>query len=72
MSGAGEGNNSDGIIATSDGGILIAQNDNSQVLKLDKDGKMTVVYMGLNTSAVGRDELQGRAVCGQPRAESVD
>jgi gluconolactonase len=47
---SGEGNNSDGIIATSDGGILIAQNDNSQVLKLDKDGKVTVAYMGLNTS----------------------
>jgi gluconolactonase len=47
---SGEGNNSDGIIATSDGGILIAQNDNSQVLKLDKDGKTSVMYMGLNTS----------------------
>ncbi len=46
----GEGNNSDGIIATSDGGILIAQNDNSDVLKLDKDGKTSVAYSGLNTS----------------------
>ncbi len=46
----GHGNNSDGIIATKDGGILIAQNDNSDVVKLDKDGKATVEYMGLNTS----------------------
>lgn len=45
-----EGNNADGIIATSDGGILLAQNDNSQVVKLDKDGKESVAYSGLNTS----------------------
>jgi gluconolactonase len=45
-----DGNNADGIIATKDGGLLIAQNDNSTVLKLDKDGKATVAYSGLNTS----------------------
>jgi len=44
------GNNADGIIATKDGGILMAQNDNSDVAKLDKNGKLTVVYSGLNTS----------------------
>ncbi len=44
------GNNADGIIPTKDGGILIAQNDNSAVVKLDKDGKASVAYMGLNTS----------------------
>ena len=51
---SGQGNNADGIIATSDGGILIAQNDNSQVVKLDKDGKVTVAYMGLNTGGRSR------------------
>ena len=45
-----EGNNADGIIATKDGGILLAQNDNSAVVKLDKDNKTSVQYMGLNTS----------------------
>ena len=45
-----DGNNQDGIVATKDGGILIAQNDNSDVLKLDKNGKTSVVYSGLNTS----------------------
>jgi gluconolactonase len=45
-----DGNNQDGIVATKDGGILIAQNDNSTVLKLDKNGKTSVVYSGLNTS----------------------
>jgi gluconolactonase len=44
------GNNADGIIATKDGGILMAQNDKSSVSKLDKNGKLTVVYSGLNTS----------------------
>ena len=45
-----EGNNADGIVATKDGGILLAQNDNSNVVKLDKDGKVSAVYTGLNTS----------------------
>ncbi|HEY6344832.1 MAG TPA: SMP-30/gluconolactonase/LRE family protein [Bryobacteraceae bacterium] len=45
-----DGNNADGIIATKDGGLLIAQNDNSNVVKLDKDGKTSVAYSGLNTS----------------------
>ena len=45
-----DGNNADGIIATKDGGLLIAQNDKSNVVKLDKDGKVSVAYTGLNTS----------------------
>jgi gluconolactonase len=45
-----EGNNADGIVATKDGGILLAQNDNSNVVKLDKDGKTSIAYTGLNTS----------------------
>jgi gluconolactonase len=44
-----DGNNADGIIATNDGGILIAQNDNSNVVKLDKNGKTSIAYMGTNT-----------------------
>src|SRR6202011_1268186 len=43
-----DGNNADGIIATSDGGLLIAQNDKSDVVKLDKNGKTSVAYMGTN------------------------
>jgi len=45
-----DGNNADGIIATSDGGLLLAQNDNSTIVKLDKNGKLSTVYTGLNTS----------------------
>lgn len=44
-----DGNNADGIIGTKDGGLLIAQNDNSNVIKLDKNGKATIAYMGTNT-----------------------
>ena len=44
-----DGNNADGIIATKDGALLIAQNDNSDVIKLDKDGKTSVAYSGTNT-----------------------
>lgn len=43
------GNNADGIIGTKDGGLLIAQNDNSDVVKLDKNGKASVAYSGTNT-----------------------
>jgi gluconolactonase len=44
-----DGNNADGIIATKDGGLLIAQNDKSDVVKLDKNGKASVAYTGTNT-----------------------
>jgi gluconolactonase len=44
-----DGNNADGIVATKDGGILLAQNDNSNVVKLDKDGKFSIAYPGTNT-----------------------
>jgi len=43
------GNNGDGIIGTSDGGLLIAQNDNSKVVKLDRNGNASVVYTDTNT-----------------------
>lgn len=44
-----DGNNADGIVATKDGGLLIAQNDNSDVVKLDKDGKTSIAYVDTNT-----------------------
>src|SRR4051812_27664093 len=43
------GNNADGLAATKDGGILIAQNDKSDVVKLDKNGTASVVYKDTNT-----------------------
>ncbi len=44
-----DGNNADGIIGTKDGGLLIAQNDKSEIVKLDKNGKTSVAYTGTNT-----------------------
>ncbi|HWF09752.1 MAG TPA: SMP-30/gluconolactonase/LRE family protein [Bryobacteraceae bacterium] len=44
-----DGNNADGIIGTKDGGILIAQNTNGDVLKLDRNGKVSTAYSGTNT-----------------------
>jgi sugar lactone lactonase YvrE len=43
------GNNGDGIIGTSDGGLLLAQNDSSAVVKLDKEGHASVIYKDTNT-----------------------
>jgi gluconolactonase len=43
------GNNGDGIVGTNDGGLLLAQNDNSKVVKLDKNGKASVAYSDTRT-----------------------
>ena len=43
------GDNGDGIVGSPDGGLLIAQNDSSDVLKLDEQGKTSVVYTDTNT-----------------------
>jgi gluconolactonase len=43
------GNVADGIVGLNDGTVLIAQNDKSDVLKLDKGGKSSVAYADTNT-----------------------
>jgi gluconolactonase len=43
------GNNGDGIVGSNDGGLLIAQNDNSRVIKLDRTGKPSVLYTDTRT-----------------------
>src|SRR5262245_26910883 len=43
------GNNGDGIVGTDDGGLLLAQNDTSNVLKLDGDGKPSIAYAVTHT-----------------------
>jgi gluconolactonase len=44
-----EGNNGDGIVATKDGGLLIAQNDNSDVVEIDANGNPAVIYTNTHT-----------------------
>jgi gluconolactonase len=43
------GNNADGIIAADDGGLLLAQNDNGVVVRLDRSHQPSVVYRDTNT-----------------------
>jgi gluconolactonase len=43
------GNNADGIVSTGDDGLLIAQNDNSTVIELDKNSKATILFKETNT-----------------------
>ena len=53
------GNNGDGIVGTNDGGLLIAQNDKSAVVKLDKDGRPSVVYTDTHTGGAVSVNSQG-------------
>jgi len=46
----GRGNNADGPVATPDGGMLFAQNSDSKIMKLDKDGKVSFPYENTRTS----------------------
>ncbi len=43
------GNNGDGIVGTDDGGLLLAQNDSSRVVKLEMNGKPSVAYSDTHT-----------------------
>jgi gluconolactonase len=43
------GNNGDGIVGTDDGGVLVAQNDSSKVVKLAKNGAPSVAYSDTHT-----------------------
>jgi gluconolactonase len=44
-----DGNNADGMIGTKDGGLLIAQNDKSDVVKLNRNGQVSIAYSDTNT-----------------------
>ena len=56
------GNNGDGIVGTDDGGLLLAQNDSSKVVKLDKNGKTVRRLLRHAHRRRVVDELEGRAV----------
>lgn len=43
------GNNADGILASDDGGLLIAQNDNGAVVKLDRNNQASTIHRNTNT-----------------------
>jgi gluconolactonase len=52
------GNNADGIIASEDGGLLLAQNDNGMVIKLDRNKQVTTVH---------RNTITGGALSRSPK-----
>ncbi len=43
------GNNADGIVGLRDGSVLVAQQDNSDIVKIDPAGHASVVYRDTNT-----------------------
>ncbi len=52
-----EGNVADGIVGTDDGGLLVAQNDRSDILKIDTDDHSSVIYRDVRTGgAVSRSK----------------
>ncbi|PYR11168.1 MAG: hypothetical protein DMF99_09030 [Acidobacteria bacterium] len=54
------GNNGDGIVGTDDGGVLLAQNDSSRVVKLDKNGNPSVAYSETHTGGALSMSSRGR------------
>src|SRR5262249_10502965 len=53
------GNNGDGIVATNDESLLVAQNDSSTVVKLDKIATPTVAYSNTHTGGALSMSSQG-------------
>jgi gluconolactonase len=54
------GNNGDGIVGSDDGGVLLAQNDNSTVVKLDQHGHPSVAYSDTHTGGALSMSSNGR------------
>jgi gluconolactonase len=54
------GDDADGIIATPDGGILIARNNDSDVVKLMPNGQHTVVYQDTDTGGALSENTMGQ------------
>src|SRR5687767_3447887 len=53
------GNNADGIIASDDGGLLLAQNDNGAVIKLDGKNQPSTAYCDTNTGGALAQNSKG-------------
>jgi gluconolactonase len=53
------GNNADGILADKNGDVLIAQNHNSAVVKLDKSGKVSTSYKDTHTGGALSQNRKG-------------
>jgi gluconolactonase len=56
----GPGNNSDGAVALADGSLLIAQEDNSTILKIDKDDRTSIYLADTHGAGSLSIDAQGR------------
>jgi len=67
------GNNADGIVATQNGDVLVAQQDNSDVVRIDPRGHATVVYRDTNTGGALSMNKRGELFIGERGLhESID
>ncbi|MGH8144148.1 MAG: SMP-30/gluconolactonase/LRE family protein [Steroidobacteraceae bacterium] len=60
-----EGNNADGIIGMDDGSVLVAQQDNSDVVKIAPNGHASVVYQDTNTGGALSMNKRGQLFDGE-------
>lgn len=59
------GNNADGPVGMDDGSLLIAQNDKSDVVRIDKNGKASVVYTDTFTGGSIAANKKGQVFVGE-------
>jgi sugar lactone lactonase YvrE len=60
-----KGNNADGIVAFDDGSVWLAQNDKSDVVRVDKDGKASVIYTDTYTGGSIAANNKGQVFIGE-------
>jgi gluconolactonase len=60
-----KGNNSDGPVGMDDGSLWLAQNDKSTVVRIDKDGKASVIYTDTYTGGTIAANRKGQVFIGE-------
>ena len=60
-----KGNNADGIVAFDDGSVWLAQNDKSDIVRVDKDGKASVIYTDTYTGGSIAANSKGQVFVGE-------
>jgi gluconolactonase len=60
-----KGNNADGIVAFDDGSVWLAQNDKSDVVRVDKNGKASVIYTDTYTGGSIAANNKGQIFIGE-------
>ena len=60
-----KGNNADGIVAMNDGSVWLAQNDKSDIVRVDKNGKASVIYTDTYTGGSIAANSKGQIFVGE-------